>query len=210
MAIPFPIFLKLEGRRVLVVGAGNVGEAKIASLLNSGAEIKVVSLHATEKVQEWAQLGLIELRLRPFWPEDLKDVLLAIIATSVQSLNESIYAEAQQRGVLCNVVDVPHQCDFFYPAIVKRGDLQIAISTNGQSPSLAQRIREELEQVYGPIYADWVAELGAIRREIRQKALPPDTKRQILKSAASRQAFDVRVAGAPPTNNAPATKGDAA
>jgi precorrin-2 dehydrogenase / sirohydrochlorin ferrochelatase len=204
MAALFPIFLKLENRRVLVVGAGNVGEAKIQGLLDSGAEIKVVSLRASGKVQEWASFGLINLKLRPFVPDDLQKIALAVIATSDSSLNQSIYAEAQKQGVLCNVVDVPHQCDFYYPAIVRRGDLRIAISTNGQSPFLAQRIRQELEQLYGPIYAEWVAELGAIRREVLQRALPPDTKRQILRSAASRQAFDARAVGASDA------KGDAA
>ena len=77
-----------------------------------------------------------------------------------RSLNELIYREAQRRGVLCNVVDVPEFCDFFYPAVVRRGDLQIAISTAGQSPSLAQKIRQQLERQFGPGYAEWVEQLG--------------------------------------------------
>ena len=106
----------------------------------------------------------ITLELRAFVPEDLDGVSLAVVATASSTVNETIYREAQRRGVLCNVVDVPEYCDFYYPAVVHRGDLQIAVSTNGQSPSLAQKIRQQLEKQFGSGYAQWVAELGATRR----------------------------------------------
>ena len=90
----------------------------------------------------------------------LDGAFLAVVATNSRSLNERVYREAQRRGVLCNVVDVPDLCDFFYPAVVRRGDLQIAVSTAGQSPSLAQKIRQQLEKQFGPGYAAWVTQLG--------------------------------------------------
>jgi precorrin-2 dehydrogenase/sirohydrochlorin ferrochelatase len=186
----FPMFLKLEGKRCLVVGAGKVGEPKIGGLLETGARIHVVALDASPTVREWAREGRIELELRPFRPDDLTGVFLAVVSTSLRSLNEQIYDEAQIRGVLCNVVDVPVLCDFFYPAVVHRGDLQIAVSTAGQSPSLAQRIRQQLEKQYGPGYADWVAELGQTRKLILASDIEKAKKLDLLHSLASREAVE--------------------
>jgi precorrin-2 dehydrogenase / sirohydrochlorin ferrochelatase len=185
----FPMFVKLEHRRVLVVGAGSVGESKISGLLDTGARIKVIAVHASSAVLEWARSALIEFEPRSFVTDDLKEVYLAVVATSSPILNELIYLEAQKRGILCNVVDVPLQCDFFYPAVVKRGDLQIAISTSGQSPSLAQRLRQRLEEQFDPAYGEWVAELGKTRREVLESNLAPEQKRELLKSLVSREAF---------------------
>ena len=186
----FPMFVKLEGRPVLVVGAGNIGEQKIAGLLDTGAEVRVVALYATESVRQLARDGRIRLEERAYTSADLNGAFLVIVATSDRGLNEVIYRDAQDLGILCNVVDVPGQCDFYYPSVVKRGDLQIAISTAGQSPSLAQRIRQQLEQQFGPAYQAWVAELGEVRREILNSNLQPDRKRSLLQSLASRAAFE--------------------
>jgi precorrin-2 dehydrogenase len=190
----FPMFVKLHGRIVLVVGAGKVGEPKIRALLETGARIRVVALEASDAVRNWSRSGLVALEERAFRPTDLNDVFLAVIATSQRELNEMAYAEAQQRGVLCNVVDVPKQCDFYYPAIVKRGDLQIAISTSGQSPALARRVREQLEKQFGPGYADWVTELGSTRREILNSNLSREQKRELLMSLAAPSAFEEMLA----------------
>ena len=140
----FPMFVKAAGRACLVVGAGGVSEQKIASLIGIGARIRVVAFEATAVVQGWATAGQIELALRAF-------------------------ADGG-RGILCDVVDVPDLCDFYYPAVVRRGDLQIAISTGGQSPSLAQRLRKYLERQFLPRVcrmdrAAWRgAEIGAGQR----------------------------------------------
>lgn len=181
----FPMFVKLAGRRTLVVGAGAVGEGKIGSLLDTGARVRVVALQATEQVRRWAAAGAISLRQRAFRGGDLRNTFLAVAATSSPPVNQRIYEEAQRRGVLCNVVDVPELCDFFYPAVVRRGDLQIAISTSGQSPSLARRIRRQLEQQFGPGYAAWVARLGEARREVLGSGLPAERKRQLLRRLAA-------------------------
>jgi len=186
----FPMFLKLDGRRCLVVGAGKVGEPKIASLIDTGAHIQVVALEAAAAVHEYAKADVIKLDLRAFAPSDLDGVFLAVVATASQALNEFIYREAQQRGVFCNVVDVPELCDFYYPAVVRRGDLQIAVSTGGNSPSLAQKIRQQLERQFGPGYAHWVAELGATRKLVLASDLDPQRKRELLQSLASREAFE--------------------
>ncbi len=187
----FPMFVKLAGRQVLVVGAGAVAEAKIRSLLDTGAQIRVVALQTNQAVQEWADAGAIAFEERAFLPADLDGAFLAIAATSSRELNEVIFGEAQRRGILCNVVDVPELCDFFYPAVVRRGDLQIAISTAGQSPLLAQRIRKRLEQQFGPQYAKWVAELGKLRREVLSSDLPAERKRELLRSLTSQDEFNL-------------------
>ncbi len=193
----FPMFLKLEGRQCLVVGAGRIGEPKIGSLLETGARIRVVSLSASPIVREWARAGKIELELRAFLAEDLDGAFLAVVATNSRSLNERVYHEAQRRGVLCNVVDVPDLCNFFYPAVVHRGDLQIAVSTAGQSPSLAQKIRRQLEKQFGPGYAAWVAELGETRRLILASDLDKERKLELLHTLASREALEAALADTP-------------
>lgn len=193
----FPLFLKLEGRQCLVVGAGKVGAPKIAGLLDTGARIRVVALEGSPTVREWARAGKIELEIRAFVADDLVGAFLAVVATASRTLNERVYREAQRRGVLCNVVDVPDLCDFFYPAVVRRGDLQIAVSTNGQSPSLAQKIRQQLEKQFGPGYAAWVAELGETRKLILESDLDKERKLDLLHSLASREAFEAALAEMP-------------
>ena len=147
----FPMFLKLEGRQCLVVGAGKVGEPKIGGLLETGARIRVVALDATPAVREWARAGKIELELRHFQSDDLDGAFLAVVATSSRTLNERIYHEAAetrrslQRG-RCTLTSAISSI----PPLVRRGDLQIAVSTAGQSPSLAQKIRQQLEKQFGP------------------------------------------------------------
>jgi precorrin-2 dehydrogenase / sirohydrochlorin ferrochelatase len=190
----FPMFVKLDGRHVLVVGAGRVGEPKIRGLLSTGAKIRVVAHEASEVVRQWARDGEIALEERGFVLSDLDDVFLVVVATSSRDVNELIFLEAQSRRILCNVVDVPEQCDFYYPAVVQRGDLQIAISTSGQSPSLAQKIRQQLERQFGPGYAHWVAELGETRRKVLASNLDPERKRSLLQSLASVEAFEAAIA----------------
>jgi precorrin-2 dehydrogenase/sirohydrochlorin ferrochelatase len=167
----------------------------------------VVAREATDAVRDWARAGLIELELCSFSAQDLDGAFVAIVATASRDLNEFIYREAQSRGVLCNVVDVPEFCDFFYPAVVRRGDLQIAISTSGQSPSLAQKLRRQLEQQFGPGYASWVAELGETRRLVQASDLAPERKRELLHSLASRDALEAALAE---SQALVATKGESA
>ena len=157
----FPMFMKLEGRSCLVVGAGTVGEPKIGSLIAAGASVRVVALHATAAVADWARDGAITLEARAFTTADLDGTFLVIAATNSRAVNATIFHEARQRNILCNVVDDPEYCDFYYPAVVRRGELQVAISTNGHSPALAQRIRRELEIQFGPEYGEWLGRIGS-------------------------------------------------
>ncbi len=186
----FPMFLKIEGRRCLVVGAGKVAEGKIRGLLDSGALVQVVAPEAVWQIQKWAFDGALGWYPRSFEGSDLDHVSLVIAATSSRTVNAQVFAEARSRNVLCNAVDDPEYCDFYYPAVVKRGDLQIAISTSGRSPALAQRLRQELEEQFGPEYETWVAELGKARDQIVAETLDAETRRELLHKLASREAFE--------------------
>ena len=190
----FPIFLKLESRPCLVVGAGTIAECKIQGLLAECASLKVVAPEATAQIRQWASAGAIDWHQRKFQSGDLEGKFLVIVATSCCDVNARVFTEAHAKGILCNAVDDPPNCDFYYPAVVRRGDLQIAISTGGQSPALAQRIRQELEQQFGPEYESWVAELGKQREELAASDLDPDVRKRILHELASRASFDAQVA----------------
>src|SRR6266404_9306792 len=185
----FPMFLKLEGRRCLVVGAGSVAEAKIKGLLEAGASIHVVAPKAVDAIQKLAWQGTLSWKARNFEPNDLEGMILVIAATSSPEVNEEVFKEARERKVMCNSVDDPENCDFYYPAVVRRGDLQIAISTNGRSPALAQRLRLELEEQFGPEYETWVAELGRARDQLMAETLDGEARRKLLQEMASREAF---------------------
>jgi precorrin-2 dehydrogenase/sirohydrochlorin ferrochelatase len=147
----FPMFLKLEGRSCLVVGAGKVGESKIRSLLVARAKLRVVAPWATPAVAGWARAGVVQWDAREFQISDLDSTFLVVAGTSSVEVNDLVYREAARRQILCNVVDDPERCDFYYPAVVRRGALQVAISTEGRSPALAQRLRREIEAQLAPV-----------------------------------------------------------
>jgi len=186
----FPMFMKLEGRPCLVIGAGTIGEPKISSLIAAGASTYVIALKATAAVAEWARAGSITWEARAFEFADLDGVFMVIAATNSRELNAAIFNEARQRNILCNVVDDPEYCDFYYPAVVRRGDLQLAISTNGQSPALAQRIRRELEIQFGPEYGEWLEQLGKIMQQLFASKMNPEERRRLLHELASSAAFE--------------------
>ena len=186
----FPMFVKLEGRRCLVVGAGRVAEGKIAGLLEAGAELCVVAPQATEAVAQWAREVRILWYAREFAPSDLEGAALVVAATSSPAVHERIFEECRRRGIWCNVVDDPPRCDFYYPAVVRRGALQIAISTGGRSPALAQRLRKDLEVEFGPDYEAWVERLGEARDKLSSRAIGPERRRRALHRIASRPAYE--------------------
>jgi precorrin-2 dehydrogenase/sirohydrochlorin ferrochelatase len=176
----YPAILDLGGRRCLVVGAGKVGEAKIANLLKAGARVKVVSLEATEQVRRWAEQGTIELQLRAYESADLEDRFLVVAATERRDTNVQVSKDAERRQMLCNVVDVPELCNFILPSIMRQGDLAIAVSTAGASPALARKVRLELEQSYGEEYALAMDLLGSLREELKQRYPEPGDRKVLF------------------------------
>jgi precorrin-2 dehydrogenase/sirohydrochlorin ferrochelatase len=141
------------------------------------------------QIQKQARAGLIVWRRRAFSARDVNGAFLVIAATSCSPVNKTVFRACRKRGVLCNAVDDPEHCDFFYPAVVRRGDLQIAISTNGSSPALAARLRRELQEQFGPEWGFWVQQLSRMRRELLGKEMPVTTRRRRLLRMASAEAF---------------------
>jgi precorrin-2 dehydrogenase/sirohydrochlorin ferrochelatase len=184
----FPIFLKLTARPCLVIGAGNLAQSKIESLRAAEAAITVIAPEASPAIAELAQSGEILWHQRAFAEGDIAPgTFLVVTATNVPAVNRAVYLEATSKSILCNAVDDPPFCDFYFPSIVRRGDLQLAISTAGQSPALAQRLRKELNAALPLDLGPWLAELGNLRREVLQLEPLNDERKQLLHQLASRE-----------------------
>ena len=184
-----PVFLKLQGRKCLVVGGGRVAESKIESLVQSKAKVVVIAPEVNAKVADWVAADSIVWWQKTFDPADLDGIFLVIAATNVPQVNHLVYRLAEERSILCNSVDDPAHCHFYYGAVVRRGALQIAISTGGLSPALAQRLRRELEDQFGPEYEAWLEYLGAMRDLIRASTLDGESCKAQLHALATPEAF---------------------
>ncbi len=190
MADLFPLFLKLEGRRCVLVGAGTIARQKLGSLLDTGADVQIIAPDAAGEIRQLAQSGRIRWMQAEFNASHLDGALLVIAATGSPEVNSEVYRAARKRGVLCNSVDEPERCDFYYPAVVRRGDLQIAISTAGKSPALAQRIRRELEEQFDSSYISWLNWLGTVRELFFRRQVEPELRKQTLHRISSRTVFE--------------------
>jgi len=185
-----PISLKLRGRHCVVVGGGVIAESKIQSLLAAEARVVVVAPEVTESVAAWVRAGQIEWQKKNFATEELCGAFLVVAGTSSPQVNHEVFRQCEAEGILCNVVDDPEFCHFYYPAVVQRGALQIAISTEGQSPALAQRLRKELEAQFGPEYEGWLEWLGAARQFLRSEGKDPEETKRLLHQLASEEMFE--------------------
>jgi precorrin-2 dehydrogenase / sirohydrochlorin ferrochelatase len=183
----FPLFLKLDGKRCLVVGAGSVAAEKIESLLVCGARVSVVAPEAIPAVKSLSEAGRIEWLPRRFTPGDLDGKTLVIAATDDREINRAVFEEASRRSILSNAVDDPPLCDFFCASIVQRGDLQIAISTAGKSPALAQRLKREIDAQLAPDLGRWLDDLGELRREVLERMPPGAARKALLHRLAGRE-----------------------
>lgn len=167
----YPIFTDLHGRRCVVIGGGMVAQRKVTTLLGYGARISVISPRVTHRLLTYVREGTIRYLARPFRPADLRGAWLVYAATNDQRINEQVYRVATRSRIFTNVVDQKPLCSFIAPAIVKRGDLVIAISTGGGSPSLAKRLRRELGESIGSDYARMLRLLGGLRG-VAKRRLP--------------------------------------
>lgn len=183
----FPIFLKLAGRPCIVIGAGHLAESKIESLRSADARITVIAPHASLAIREQAIAGELTLHLRPYQTGDLAGAFLVVAATNDPAVNRAVFVEAESSGVLCNAVDDPPFCDFYFPSVVRRGDLQIAISTAGHSPALAQQLRKQLNEQLPLDLGDWLTELGNLRREVVAAEPLNEQRRLFLHELAQRE-----------------------
>ena len=183
----FPIFLKLTGRPCVVIGAGHLAESKIESLQAAAASITVIAPQASDRILDWAASGELTYHQRSYQQGDLTATFLVVAATNDPAVNRAVFAEATEKGVLCNAVDDPPFCDFYFPSVVRRGDLQIAISTAGASPALAQQLRKDLNTQLPLDLGDWLADLGNLRREVVAAEPLNESRRLLLHQLAQRE-----------------------
>jgi len=171
----------------MVVGAGTIAESKIESLLLAEARVTVIAPEALPRVREWADAGELTWLQREYCEGDLAGAFLCVAATATASVNRAVFAEASANDVLCNAVDDPPFCDFYFPSVVRRGELQIAISTAGESPALAQRLRKEINAQLPLDTGEWVMELGRLRREVTAVEPIGEPRKLLLHELASRE-----------------------
>ena len=176
----YPIFLELGGRRVVLIGGGAVATRKASVLLDSGARLVVVTDRAGDVLTDLCAKHGAELVRAKYAKEYLGEAVLVVAATSDDKVNRQVYADCQTLGILCNVVDDPPHCDFFVPAVVKRGDLQIAISTEGNCPAYAGHLRKKLERMFTEQHGQFLAELECMRRRIIDAVPDPGDRKALL------------------------------
>jgi len=176
----YPVFLNLEGKTAVVVGGGRVAQRKIETLLRYGALISLISSRLTDKLNELVEIGSVRYLGTDFQDKHLDEAFLVIAATDDKELNRHISKMARRRRLLVNVVDQPPDCNFILPSIVERGHLLIAISTAGRSPTLAKKIRKELESRFGSEYATFLLLMGQLRKEVLAKGFSQDKNNLIF------------------------------
>ena len=201
----YPIFLNLEGKRCVVIGGGRVAEGKLVKLAESGSQITVISPEATPTIRQAAQQGSIEWLQRKYQPGDLDGAFIAIAATNRRSVNQQIFEEAQQLGVLLNVVDDPERCGFIAPSIIERGPVTVAISTSGASPALARKLRETLSDSPALQWADLSDVVVRARNHLKANKVSVDPQRwqccltpellDLVQSGREEAALEILLAG---------------
>ena len=193
----YPIFLELSGRRVVVIGGGMVAVRKAQSLLAAGARLVVVAPRIDKMMTALCKSKNAELIKSKYSKEYLAEAVLAIAATNNHQLNKQIYKDCQALEVLCNVVDVPELCDFYVPAVVKRGDLQIAVGTEGNCPAYAGHIRKKLEKIFTEEHGQFLAELQMIRKKIIEEVPEPAARKTVLGLLVDDESFEYFVQNGP-------------
>jgi precorrin-2 dehydrogenase / sirohydrochlorin ferrochelatase len=186
----YPLFLNLQGRTCVVIGGNEMAEGKVRDLLDAEAKIRLIAPDITPQIAEWSRSGRLHWQSRPYLRGDLEDAFLVVSIADAET-NAQVFEEAETRHILCNAVDdVPH-CSSYASAVVRRGPLQIAISTAGKSPALAQRLRKELEERFGEEYGPWVQQLGELRAQLfRDEGIDAETRRKMLHEQSSASAFE--------------------
>ena len=190
-----PIFFDVTGRPCIVIGGGEVAARKIESLIEAGARVTVVSPRLSPPLQAAVARGLVTHIARDYAPGDIKGCVLVYAATDDPKLHRELAAEARTLGIPINVADVPELCSFIAPAVVKRGALQIAISTGGASPAFAARIRRELEDRFGAEYALTLDLMRAARRRLHADEIAPVERMRRLTDLANSALPDAIAAG---------------
>jgi len=163
----YPLFMNIEHRPVLVVGGGTVAEQKLKGLLEANADITVLAPHVTETIEGFAKNNKVRLLLRKYMRDDVKGFFIVVGATSNRSVQEEIFNDAQVHAIPVNIVDVPHLCTFYLSSIFQNGNLKIAVSTNGQSPTLGKIIRDKIKTEFSDGYPELLETIGDMRPDVR-------------------------------------------
>jgi len=180
MSIYYPMMMNLSQRRCLVIGGGAVAERKVASLLDAGGLVILVSPNVTPRLAAMATTELIHHLPRRYRRGDLRGAFLCVVATNDRRLQKQIWKEAKEQGVLANIADSTEACDFLVPSYFRRGDLLVSISTAGKSPALAKRIRRDLEGRFGREFEVLLEVLTSLRPRILEEVKDPKRRRSIL------------------------------
>jgi precorrin-2 dehydrogenase/sirohydrochlorin ferrochelatase len=186
----YPIFLDLNGRRVVIIGGGSVATRKAETILGTGARLVVVAPRLDEMLRRVCAGTKAELIESKYSKDYIERATLVIAATNDEALNMQIYKDCQELEILCNVVDSPKLCDFYVPAVVQRGDLQIAIGTDGNCPSYAGHLRKKLENIFTEKHGEFLAQLEAIRGFIIEKLADASERKAILGKLADDESFE--------------------
>ena len=176
----YAIFLEMSGRRAVVIGGGAVAVRKAGSLLDAGARVVLVADRIEEARTALSGRRLVELVEDKYSKRYLAGAVLAIAATNDQQLNRQIYSDCQELEVLCNVVDDPELCDFYVPAVVRRGDLQIAVCTDGACPAYAGHIKKKLERIFTDSHGLFLAELKQLREQLLRQVPQAQVRKAVL------------------------------
>jgi precorrin-2 dehydrogenase / sirohydrochlorin ferrochelatase len=187
----YPIFLELEGRRTVVIGGGSVAVRKAEHLLDAGARLVVVAERIDKMMTALCKSRNAELIKSKYSKSFIAEAVLVIAATDNHELNKQIYGDCQELEVLCNVVDEPELCDFFVPAVVKRGDLKIAVGTEGLCPAYAGHIRKKLEEMFTEKHGEFLAELEKLRKKIVKEIPEPSDRKIALGLLVDDESFDL-------------------
>lgn len=182
----YPVNLNICHRNCLVVGGGKVAFRKVKTLIDCGADVTVVSPEVCTAIDALAASGRITLIRRKYRAGDLDGRFLVIGATSDMLLNRRISADAEKKNMLCNIADVPDACNFILPAVVRRGDLIIAVSTSGKSPAFAKKLRKELETAFGDEYARFLDLMGAVRKRMLCEEHDPEAHKDLFETLIDR------------------------
>jgi precorrin-2 dehydrogenase/sirohydrochlorin ferrochelatase len=186
----YAIFLELSNRRAVVIGGGSVAVRKAQTLLEADARLVVVAENIDEMMTALCKNKNAELIRSKYEKSYITGAVLAIAATNDHELNKQIYKDCQELEILCNVVDEPDLCDFFVPALVKRGDLQIAVSTDGKCPAFAGHIRKKLEDIFTEKHGEFLRELEKMRLKILQQISEENKRKIILGKLTDDSSFD--------------------
>lgn len=194
----YPVFLSLRHRLAVVVGGGSVAERKVRTLLRYSPDVLVIAPELTSGMQELEDACEITIERRGYVRGDLQNAAIVICATDDEEVNRAVHAEAEERGALVNVVDVPELCNFIVPSVIHRGPFQIAISTAGAAPAVAKRVRRKLQAEFGPEWEPYVVLLGQLRQVVMQRVEDPDERKRIFEAVADTDLLDrVRAGDAP-------------